>query len=105
MFECHIYELVLLVSCKALASVFQYIFADVQHKVIFTTTNMGQTFYKATVSFVPKQISFHPTERNHLLAHDENDPEKRVRLILTLKTKWLIFQVFCSYEGKLYLPC
>ena len=59
----------------------QYVFADVLHKVIFTTTNYGRTFRKTSVDFVPREISMHSKDENLILAYDKEDDRKRVRFI------------------------
>ena len=56
----------------------QYIFTDVMHNYIFTTTDYGVTFNAYSVPFTPRLISIHPTNSQLVLGFDENDPRKQV---------------------------
>ncbi len=57
---------------------FQYVFADVVHKVIYTTRDYGHSIVGHSVPFSPKQISLHAKDENIIVGHDDDDPNKEV---------------------------
>ena len=57
----------------------QYVFADVVHKTIFTTTDYGRkTWHQTRLQFAPRQLALNKNNYNLILGYDDEDVEKRV---------------------------
>ncbi|KAJ8316151.1 hypothetical protein KUTeg_006165 [Tegillarca granosa] len=78
-------------NCKTYNS--YYIFADVVHNLIFTTTDYGKTFQSHRVPFRPKTIAIHPNKPYIVLGmDDEKDSEKRLYLSQNFGENWNLLQ-------------
>ena len=51
---------------------FQYIFADVNNRCLFTTTDMAETLTKYDLDFTPSFLDIHPKMNSVVAAHDKD---------------------------------
>lgn len=49
----------------------QFIFTDVQNRVVFTTRNFGDNFNSTLVSFSPDEVIFDPLLPNNVVAYEK----------------------------------
>ncbi|CAH1796241.1 unnamed protein product [Owenia fusiformis] len=70
-----------------------YVFTDVLHNYIFTSTNYGRTFRGYHVPFRPKTISMHPTDASIILGLDDESSTKRLYVSRNFGFSWQSIQV------------
>uniref|UniRef100_A0A646QCG5 Sortilin-related receptor n=1 Tax=Hemiscolopendra marginata TaxID=943146 RepID=A0A646QCG5_9MYRI len=70
-----------------------YIFTDVLHKYIFTTTDYGRSFRSIQVPFSPEIISLHITNEKIIVAMDKQDAEKKLWLSEDFGDTWSVMQM------------
>ena len=66
--------------------VLQYVFVDVRHNAIYTTSDYGAHMLKSNLLFSPGEVRLHPREWAIIAARDPTDPSLRVSRMLTLLT-------------------
>ncbi|XP_064463783.1 sortilin-related receptor-like [Ornithodoros turicata] len=69
-----------------------WVFADVAHKYIFTSRDMGRTFDVYSMEFSPTLIVMHPTNVELMLAMDKNDRLNRLWLSEDFGVSWVEIQ-------------
>lgn len=66
---------------------FQYVFVDILHKAIWTTTDYGVTTQMHSLQFIPRFIEMHPTNYMYMFGYDSTDYLERVIGAFYLFTK------------------
>ena len=58
-------------NCVLFSFYFQYLFVDKHSKIIYRSTDDCLSFAYVYVTFIPDEISFHPSNSEVVLAYDE----------------------------------
>ncbi|XP_043284191.1 sortilin-related receptor-like isoform X2 [Venturia canescens] len=70
------------------------VFADSEHKVIFTTSDNGKTIVRQKLDFTPSEISFYEDNPMQFLAFDKVDPTRRLWLTTDMGKTWKYVHMF-----------
>ena len=77
---------------SAKSDISRYIFTDLQHSRLFTTTDFGRTLNVPSLHFKPDVVSIHPTKSNIVLALDKTNRDKALYKSDNFGVSWIKIQ-------------
>lgn len=64
--------------------IFQFVFTDIRHNLMYVTTNYGINFSVLELNFTPSEVSFHEQQSSTFVVLDKNNTNQEVRFLVVL---------------------